>query len=396
MLLTYKVMLHPNNRQATVLLLYAKAARFAYNWALAREKENYKNGGKFLSHQVLRKEFTQLKKMPENQWLSDVDCDVTKQAIKDLVRAFGNFFEGRARYPKPKDDGQVRLSFYQDPVKLQVSEQHVKLVLVTGKGKAASRRAKIFDRVKLAEKNRIPVNAAYKNPRVTFDGLHWWISVTAEAEKKPCHMPESDGIGIDLGVKELAVCSDGTVVHNINKAEKVIKLQRKKKYLQRAIARKYKKNKERGSYRRSRNIIKSKIRKRKLEQRIKNLCNDHIRRAIQGILDKHPAFIGLEDLNVKGMLKNHKLARSIQEVRLGSFRTILKPMANALNIPVIEILRWYPSSKTCSDCGYIKHDLTLNERIYKCPACGLIIDRDLNAAINIREYARNEISAVIS
>ena len=113
-------------------------------------------------------------------------------------------------------------------------------------------------------------------------------------------------------------------------------------------------------------------------------------------MDKHPAFIGLEDLNVKGMLKNHKLARSIQEVRLGSFRTILKPMANALNIPVIEILRWYPSSKTCSDCGYIKHDLTLNERIYKCPACGLIIDRDLNAAINIREYARNEISAVIS
>lgn len=391
MLKAYKVMLHPNNKQETVFLLYAKAARFAYNWALRREKENYKAGGKFLSHQTLRKEFTQLKKLPENQWLMQVDCDVTKQAIKDLVRAYTNFFKGRARYPKPKDEKEIRMSFYQDPVKLKVYEQHVKLVLVTGVGKATSRRAGIFDSVKLAEKGRIPEEGPYKNPRVTFDGLHWWISVTVEEEVKQVRTPESDGIGIDLGIKELAVCSDGTVIPNINKTEKLQKLQRKKKHLQRAIARKYKTNRERRSYRKSRNIIKSKVRKRKLEQRIRNLQDDHMGRAVRGILIRHPAFIALEDLNVEGMLKNHNLARSIQEEKFGRFRRSVKQMAEAWNTPVIEVSRWYASSKTCSGCGNIKQDLTLGDRTYECPVCGLRMDRDMNAAVNIREFARKVI-----
>lgn len=391
MLKSYKVMLRPNNRQETVFLLYAKAARFAYNWALQREKENYKAGGKFLPHQTLRKEFTQFKKLPENQWLMQVDCDVTKQAIKDLVHAYTNFFEGRARYPKPKDEKEIRLSFYQDPVKLKVSERHVKLVLVTGVGKATSRKAQIFNSVKLAEKGRIPEEGLYKNPRATFDGLHWWISVTVEEDVKPVGAPESGGIGINLGIKELAVCSDGTVIPNINKTEKLRKLQRKKKRLQRAIARKYKTNKERRSYRKSRNIIKSKIRKRKLEQRIRNLQDDHMGRAVREILAKHPAFIALEDLNVEGMLKNHKLARSIQEEKFGKFRQLVKQMAEAWNIPVVEVSRWYASSKTCSGCGNIKQDLTLGDRTYECPVCGLKIDRDLNAAVNIKEFARKVI-----
>lgn len=391
MLRAYKVMLHPNNKQETVFLLYAKAARFAYNWALGREKENYEAGGRFLSHQTLRKEFTQLKKLPENQWLMQVDCDVTKQAIKDLVRAYTNFFKGRTRYPKPKDEKEIRMSFYQDPVKLKVSGRHVKLVLITGKGRAGTRRAGIFDSVKLAEKGRIPEEGPYKNPRVTFDGLHWWISVTVEEDMKPARTPESDGIGIDLGIKELAVCSDGMTIPNINKTEKLQKLQRKKKRLQRAIARKYKTNKERRGYRKSRNIIKSKIRKRKLEQRIRNLQDDYMGRVAREILMGRPAFIALEDLNVKGMLKNHKLARSIQEEKFGRFRQLTKQMAEAWNVPVVEVSRWYASSKTCSRCGNIKQDLTLGDRSYECPICGLKMDRDLNAAVNIREFARKVI-----
>ena len=202
-------MLIPNNKQNTKLFRYANTARFAYNWALGREKENYKNGGKFLSDSNLRKEFTQLKKTEEYSWLNEVSNNVTKQAIKDACHAYKRFFKGCSKFPKFKSRKFSIPSFYQDNVKIQFSDTHVKI-----EGFAASKKKnkQKINWIRLAEKNRIPTDYNYSNPRIRYDGINWWITVGIEYED--CvSVPSNDGIGIDLGIKDLAICTD-TLVRN--------------------------------------------------------------------------------------------------------------------------------------------------------------------------------------
>ena len=220
MIKTIRVMLIPNNKQNTKLFRYANTARFAYNWALGREKENYKNGGKFLSDSDLRKEFTQLKKTEEYSWLNEVSNNVTKQAIKDACHAYKRFFKGCSKFPKFKSRKFSIPSFYQDNVKIQFSDTHVKI-----EGFAASKKKnkQKINWIRLAEKNRIPVNCKYSNPRMKYDGINWWITVGIEYEDCVA-VSSNDGIGIDLGIKDLAICSDGNKYKNINKTKKVKKL----------------------------------------------------------------------------------------------------------------------------------------------------------------------------
>ena len=203
MIKTIRVMLVPNNKQKTKLFQYANAARFAYNWALGREKENYKNDGKFLSDVYLRKEFTKLKKTDKYAWLNEIDCDVTKQAIKDACNAYKRFFKGYSRFPKFKSRKSSIPSFYQDNVKIKFTDTHVKLMLVAGKGKATSKRNQKFCRIRLAEHNRIPTDCRYTNPRIKYDGLNWYLIVGIEYQDSTI-VPSNEGIGIDLGIKDLA------------------------------------------------------------------------------------------------------------------------------------------------------------------------------------------------
>ena len=202
-------MLIPNNKQNTKLFRYANTARFAYNWALGREKENYKNGGKFLSDSDLRKEFTQLKKTEEYSWLNEVSNNVTKQAIKDACHAYKRFFKGCSKFPKFKSRKFSIPSFYQDNVKIQFSDTHVKI-----EGFAASKKKnkQKINWIRLAEKNRIPTDCNYSNPHIRYDGINWWITVGIEYEDSVT-VPSNDGIGIDLGIKDLAICTD-TLVRN--------------------------------------------------------------------------------------------------------------------------------------------------------------------------------------
>ena len=196
-------MLCPNNKQKTKLFQYAGAARFAYNWALGREQENYKNGGKFISEKELRKEFTQLKKTEEYAWLNNISNNVTKQAIKDAVEAYKKFFEGYAKFPQFKSKKHSVPKFYQDNVKIKFTDTHVKL-----EGFAASRKKnkQKLNWIRLSEHSRIPAeNVKYRNPRIKYDGINWWITVSIEYEDT-INTPSNEGIGIDLGVKELAVC----------------------------------------------------------------------------------------------------------------------------------------------------------------------------------------------
>ena len=308
MVKSLKIMLIPNNVQETKMFQYAGAARFAYNWALGREKENYENGGKFTSDAELRKEFTKLRHTEEYSWLLNISNNVTKQAIKDACNAYMNFFRG----------------------------------------------------------------------------LHWWISVGVEYTDSKEQLSD-EGIGIDLGIKDLAVCSDTNKYKNINKLKKVKKLEKRKRRLQRKISRKYDKNKEGGSYCKTNNIIKSEKLLLKVNHRLTNIRKNYLHQTTSGIINRKPRFICIEDLNVRGMMKNKHLSKEVQNQGFFEFRKQLEYKCEAKGIQLITADRFYPSSKLCSCCGNIKKDLKLSDRIYKCE-CGNIIDRDFQAALNLKAY----------
>ena len=375
-------MLLPNNKQKTKLFQYANTARFAYNWALGREQENYRNGGKFISDGDLRKEFTQLKKTDEYAWLNRVSNNVTKQAIKDACEAYRDFFKGYTKLPRFKNKKHSVPKFYQDNVKIQFTDTHVK---VEGFATSKKKNKQKLNWIRLAEHGRIPTeNVKYMNPRIKYDGLNWWITVGIEYENSTS-LPLNEGIGIDLGIKDLAICSDEHKYQNINKTQKVRKLEKRKRRLQRSISRRYEKNKKGVSYCKTSNIIKSEKELLKLNHRLTNIRQNYLHQTTTEIAKTKPSYIVLEDLNVSGMMKNRHLSKAVQQQGFYEFRRQIEYKSTWNNIPVIIADRFFPSSKLCSCCGNIKKDLKLSERIYKCE-CGNVIDRDYQAALNLKMY----------
>ena len=411
MIRTIKVQLNPNNKQRTKLFEYAGASRFAYNWALAKEIESLKEKKEFISGSILRKEFTELRHSSGFEWLERVSNNVTKQAIKDLCNAYKRFFDMRKKsgykaysnkfleyckrvdkvpafydsvgHPKFKKKKDVqRYGFYQDTGKIKFTETHVK---VEGFAGGRKRNRQDLNWIRLAEKGRIPVDVKYYNPRITFDGINWWISVGIDVDSLIEYKSENVGVGIDLGIKYLAVCSDGVIYKNINKIKKVKKLEKRKRRLQRSISRKYIQNKEGGSYKKTCNIIKAEKEMLKLNHRLTAIRKDYQLQTISEIVKRKPSFICIEDLNVKGMMKNKHLARSVQQQGFREFRDKLENKTTFIGIPLVVADRWFPSSKICNCCGAIKQDLKLRDRIFKCD-CDYVEDRDFNASLNLRDY----------
>ena len=383
-------MLLPNNKQKTKLFQYANTARFAYNWALGREQENYKNGGKFISDGDLRKEFTQLKKTDDYTWLNNISNNVTKQAIKDACESYKDFFKGYTKFPRFKSKKHSVPKFYQDNVKIQFTDTHVK---VEGFATSKKKNKQKLNWIRLAEHGRIPVqNVKYMNPRIKYDGLNWYITVGIEYENSDT-LPSNEGIGIDLGIKDLAICSDENTYKNINKSQKVKKLEKRKRRLQRSVSRKYEKNKKGVSYCKTSNIIKREKELLKLNHRLTNIRQDYLHQTTTEIVKTKPSYIVLEDLNVKGMMKNRHLSKAVQQQCFGEFRRQIEYKAMWNNIPVIIADRFFSSSKLCSCCGNIKKDLKLSDRIYRCE-CGNVIDRDYQAALNLKRYGENVLKSV--
>ena len=381
---TMKVQLRPNNKQLTKLFQYAGCTRFAYNWTIAREQENYKQGNKFLSDNELRKEFTQLKKQENYKWLNKISNNVTKQAIKDACNSYKRFFKGQSKYPKFKSKKNSKQSFYQDNVKIQFTDTHVK---VEGFAVNKKKNKQKLNWIKLCEKGRIPTNCKYMNPRITCDGLNWWLSVGVEVDDNKS-IPTNEGIGIDLGLKDLAICSDGNTYKNINKTNKVKKIEKRKRRLQRSISRKYNMNKEGVRYKKTSNIIKREKELLKVIKRLTNIRHYYLHQVTSEIVKRKPSFICIEDLNVSGMMKNKHLSKAIQQQGFYEFRRQIQYKSEWNNIPVIIADRFFPSSKLCSCCGEIKKDLRLSDRIYRCD-CGNIIDRDFQASLNLKQYGEN-------
>jgi transposase, IS605 orfB family len=384
MIKSIKVRLNPNNKQLTKLFQYAGCARFAYNWTIAKQQENYKQGNKFLSDNELRKEFTQLKKLQKYKWLNEVSNNVTKQAIKDACNTYKRFFKGQCKYPKFKSKKQSTSSFYQDNAKIQFTNTHVK---VEGFSMSKKRNKQKLNWIKLCEKGRILADYKYMNPRFTYNGLYWYVSVGIELDDNTT-LPSNEGIGIDLGIKNLGVCSDGNTYQNINKTQKVKKLEKRKCRLQHSVSRRYEKNKKGECYYKTSNIIKREKELLKATKRLTDIRQNHLHQTTTEIIKRKPSFICLEDLNVSGMMKNRHLSKAIQQQGFYEFKRQIKYKSEWNNIKLIIANRFFPSSKLCSCCGAIKKDLKLSDRIYKCE-CGNIIDRDFQASLNLKIYGEN-------
>lgn len=370
MILGKKVRLHPTLEQEQKLWQSVGTSRFIYNWTLAKQEENYKNGGKFISNNDLRKEITILKQDSLN-WLNEVSNNVAKQAVKDGCEAYTKFFKGLSDRPRFKSRRKTKPSFYNDTSKLKVKEKSVlieKIGWITIK------------------KNLIPMDCKYTNPRVSFDGKYWFISVGLDKEQ-PIVELTNESIGIDVGIKDLAICSNGMTFKNINKTKTVKKLKRTLKRKQRQCSNKYEKNKKGKEYVKTKNIAKLEKQVRLLHRRLANIRVNHLHQATSEIVKTKPSKVVMETLNIKGMMKNKYLSKAIAEQSLYEFKRQMQYKCEFNGIEFIEADKWYPSSKTCSKCGYVKSKLSLSERSYVCENCHCIIDRDYNASINLSRYS---------
>ncbi|MEK4030789.1 transposase [Pseudobacillus sp. FSL P4-0506] len=370
MILAKKVRIIPTKEQEKQLWKSVGTARWVYNWVINTQEANRKAGGKFISNGVLRKQITELKKTKEYSWIADVSNNVAKQAVKDACNAYEKFFKGLAKKPKFKSKKENKNSFYNDTAKIKVKEQ---LVLIEKVGW-------------MKVKEKIPMDVKYTNPRITFDGKYWYLSVGIEQETVKENLTKQV-IGIDLGIKDLAVCSNGIVIENINKRQKVKKIEKRLLRLQRRVSRKYEMGKEGNRYVKTRNIIKIEKQIRFLHRRLKNIRENHIHQATNAIVKTKPCRVVMEDLNVIGIMKNRYLSKAIQKQKLYEFIRQMKYKCEKYGIEFIQVDRFYPSSKTCSSCGTIKKDLKLSDRKYSCE-CGLEIDRDLNAALNLAKMGQ--------
>lgn len=366
MIKSLKIRLKPNKYQKVQLYKSANIARFIYNWTLNKQIENYKQGNKFISDNTLRKEITQLKKS-ELSFLSEVSNNIAKQAVKDCCIAYKNFFNKKSKFPKFKSKKKSKLSFYNDNVKLK------------SKGKKV-----LIEKVGWVKTSEELLQGKYMNPRISFDGKYWYLSVSMDFEKPNVEL-SNEKLGIDLGIKHLAICSNKKIYKNINKTSKVKKLKKKLKRKQRQVSRKYIMNKEGRRYLKTANILKLEKQIKLLHRKLSNIRNNHLHQVTNDIVKAKPYQINIEDLNISGMMKNRHLSKAIQEQGLYTFTKYLEYKCEWYGINLVKIDRWYPSSKTCNSCGAIKSDLTLSDRVFECD-CGYIEDRDINASYNIRDY----------
>ena len=375
MLRAYKTELLPSKQQALKIRQTLGTCRYLYNLYLASNFEVYENLGsgffltaftfdKYVNH-IVKKELT---------WINDCGAKARKQALCNAERAFKNFMEGRTNRPKFKKKRQQKVkAYFPKNAKGDWTIWRHKLQVPT------------IGIIKLKEKGYLPTKAKVRSGTISYKAGRYYVSVLVEMPDNFSEQPQDEGIGIDLGVKALAVMSNGIIKPNINKTPRVKKLEKKLRRLQRRLSRKYESKKKRGeklaTY--SANIERQVVKIQRLYQTLTNIRVDYENKIIAAIVERKPSFIVLEDLNVRGMIKNRHLSRAIAAQRFSYFKTKLTTKAKQVGIEVRIVDRFYPSSKKCSHCGRIKHDLKLKDRVYSCE-CGLELDRDLNAAINLR------------
>ena len=374
MYLTKKIMLLPTEEQEIKFKKFSGAARFIYNLMIEREKEYYSKNNSYLKENEFRKELTKLKKTEEFSWLKEISANVIKMSAMDCNEAFMKFFKKLAKFPRFKTLKKSKMSFY-------VNYETLKK---TKKGFKGEKLGEVKTKESLPNLEK---NEHYINPRITFDGKYWYLTVGYKIKDNNDINNSKETIGIDLGIKDFAVLSNGKVYKNINKTTKVKKLKRKLKIKQKQLSKKIliakKENRKLSS---CKNFLKLKNQIKLINRKLSNIRLNYLHQITSEIVKTKPSKIVIEDLDVSKMLKNKHLSEKISEQNFYKFREILTYKCKLNNIELVIADKFYPSSKTCSCCGHIKQDLKLKDRIFKCPTCGFEIDRDLNAAINLANY----------
>ena len=386
MLRAVKIRLLPTVEQEVLFRKSVGSARWAYNYFLSENRRVYqeflngKSETKSISEGKIRKYINNVLKRTTHKWLSEVSSNVMKQAVKDAAKASDEFFEGKKGYPKFKSRHKSKWSFYVNYESL--------------KRKANGFQGEKLGYVKTSEP--LPkIKGHYSNPRISYDGKHWFLSVGYEVKPEKAELTD-ESIGIDLGVKELAVVSTGRVYGNINKTRRVKQLKKRLRRQQRKLSRRLEGNIEKRDssnrpqwkrpFKECKNIERQNALIRLTHKKLTDIRNNYLHQVTTEIVKTKPFRIVMENLNVRGMMKNRHLSRAISEQKFYEFKRQIKYKCEFYGIKFVEVGRFYASSKTCSHCGHVKTDLKLSDRIYICAECGLRIDRDLNAAKNLANY----------
>ena len=384
MLKSFKTEINPTEEQKAKIRKTIGTCRYIYNFYLAHNKELYDKGEKFMSGKSfsvwLNNEY--LPQNPDKLWIKEVSSKSVKRSIENGCIAFTRFFKHQSAFPtfKKKGRSDVKMYFVKNNPKDCRCERHRINIPSLGW-------------VRIKEKGYIPttkVGYAIKSGHVSIKADRYYVSVLIEIPNNKTADNSNEGIGIDLGLKDFAIVSNGKTYKNINKSAGLKKLEKQLVREQRCLSRKYE-NLKKGESTQKANIQKQRLKVQKLHHRIDNIRTDYINKTIAEIVKNKPSYITIEDLNISGMMKNKHLSKAVASQKFYEFRIKIQAKCKENGIELRVVDRWFPSSKTCHCCGMIRKDLKLSDRIFKCD-CGYTEDRDFNAALNLRDAMTYEVA----
>lgn len=370
MLISYKTEINPTPSQIDKINKTLDVCRFLYNNYIFENIKAYKNSKSFITGYYFDK-YVNHTLIPNNLWIRDAYSKARKKVIMNAEMVFKNFFKGKSKFPKFKKKGKCHTSFY------FVKNNKTDCIVQRHRIKIPS-----LGFVKLKEKGYLPVDKIIKFGYISKRVNKYFVSVIIDVDTSQLTSGYNDGLGIDLGLKEFAILSTGKIYKNINKSRVIKTIEKRLKREQRRLSKKYE-NKKKGIATLNKNIYKKISRIQKLYCKLSCIRTDYINKIVNEVVKTKPRFITIENLNITGMMKNRHLSKAISNQKFYEFRTKLINKAKILNIEIRLADTFYPSSKLCSCCGNIKHDLKLKDRMYKCNYCNLEIDRDYNASLNL-------------
>ena len=377
LLKSFKTEINPTEEQKARIRKTIGTCRYVYNFYLGHNKALHDNGEKFMTG----KDFSlwlnnkYIPDNPDKTWIREVYSKAVKKSIEDGCAAFTRFFKHQSDFPKFKKKGKsdVKMYFVRNNPKDCQCERHRLKIPTLGW-------------IRIKEKGYIPTTKdgyMIRSGTVSVKAGRFYVSVLVEIPDVNINNNLNEGIGIDLGLKDFAIISNGKTYRNINKSAGLKKLEKQLIREQRSLSRKYE-NLKKGESTQRANIQKQKLKVQKLHHKMDNIRTDYINKTIAEIVKTKPSYITIEDLNVKGMMKNRCLSKAVASQKFYEFRKRLKAKCDEKGIELRVADRFYPSSKTCHHCGSIRKNLKLSDRIYRCE-CGYVADRDLNAALNLKD-----------
>ena len=384
MLKSFKTEMNPTEEQKVKIRKTIGTCRYVYNFYLAHNKELFEKGEPFMSGKSfsvwLNNEY--LPKHPEYSWIKEVSSKSVKHSIECGCTAFSRFFKHQSAFPNFKKKGKSDVKMYfvkNNPGDCRCERHRINIPTLGW--------------IRIKEKGYIPTTKdgyVIKSGSVSMKAGRFYVSALVEIPDPEITDPKNEGIGIDLGVKEFAICSNGRTYKNINKSARLKKIEKHLIREQRSLSRKYE-NLKKGESTQRANIQKQKLKVQKLHHKLDLIRTDYINKTIAEIVKTKPSYITIENLNVSGMMKNRHLSKAVASQKFYEFRVKLQAKCHENSIEFQVADRWYPSSRICHGCGCIKKDLKLSDRTYRC-GCGYVEDRDLNAALNLRDAATYEVA----